>query len=192
MAGTSVSRGDFALRLFALYTSSVIFAAVVAMVLSAVFGLPEKSGAIQLPIAFHVSSVILLLGSWQLHVASSAVRQEKQIPFRRALVVSLALGILFVGTQTYGIWCLMSSYTPTTQDTQTNAQGFVFVFIALHGLHFTVAMMFLVFVTLQGMVDRYDHEYYWGVTVCEWFWHILGIVWLAILAVFAISVINPA
>jgi cytochrome c oxidase subunit III len=48
--------------------------------------------------------------------------------------------------------------------------------------------LFLVFVTVQGFADRYDHEYYWGVLVCACFWHALGIVWLAILFVLVIAV----
>ena len=58
------------------------------------------------------------------------------------------------------------------------------MFAVLHVLHFTVAMMFLVYVMLRSFQDRYDHEYYFGVTVCTWFWHVLGIVWVAILLVF--------
>lgn len=187
MSGQTVSQGDFILRVFAVYVGAVICAAAIAMVLSQVFGLPTSANGLTLPWAFHVSTLVLLVGSWQLHRATAFVRVEKQQPFRRSLMWSLALGTLFVGIQSYGIWCLTGSY-PQAQDTQTNAQGFVFVFVALHAMHFTVAMMFLVFVTLRGMLDRYDHEYYWGVTVCEWFWHVLGIVWLAILAVFAIVV----
>jgi hypothetical protein len=59
--------------------------------------------------------------------------------------------------------------------------------VALHAMHFTLALMFLVWVTLGAFADRYDHEYFWGVVVCAWFWHALGIAWGCILIVFAIS-----
>ena len=52
---------------------------------------------------------------------------------------------------------------------------------------FVVATLFLSLVAVRTFADRYDHEYYWGVSVVAWFWHALGIVWLAILAVFAIA-----
>jgi hypothetical protein len=42
-------------------------------------------------------------------------------------------------------------------------------------------------VTLGALADRYDHEYFWGVSLCAWFWHALGIVWVCILIVFVIS-----
>ena len=58
---------------------------------------------------------------------------------------------------------------------------------ALHGMHFVVAVLFLSYVTVRALADRYDHEYYWGVSVAAWFWHALGVVWIGILAVFAIA-----
>ncbi len=44
-----------------------------------------------------------------------------------------------------------------------------------------VAVLVLVYVIVQGLSNRYDHEYYWGVVVCTYFWHALGWVWLCIL-----------
>jgi heme/copper-type cytochrome/quinol oxidase subunit 3 len=51
----------------------------------------------------------------------------------------------------------------------------------------SIAIMFLTLVYLKSLIDRYDHEYYWGVMVCSYFWHALGLVWLAIIGVFLIA-----
>jgi cytochrome c oxidase subunit III len=72
-------------------------------------------------------------------------------------------------------------------EVQTGETAFVSIAAALHGLHFVVAIWFLLFIVLQAHRDRYDHEYYWGVSVCAWFWHALGIIWLAVLGVIAFS-----
>jgi heme/copper-type cytochrome/quinol oxidase subunit 3 len=45
----------------------------------------------------------------------------------------------------------------------------------------------LLWVTLSAFADRYDHEYCWGVSFAAWCWHVLGVVWLAILFVFAMA-----
>jgi len=50
-----------------------------------------------------------------------------------------------------------------------------------------VALLFLVFIYLRALADRYDHEYSWGVTFCGWFWHGLGIIWITIVAVFMVA-----
>jgi heme/copper-type cytochrome/quinol oxidase subunit 3 len=109
-----------------------------------------------------------------------------QRSFRRALVIALAAGGLFVSVQGYGIAWLLRNQRPSEVALGVNA--FATCLTALHAMHFTLAMMLLIWVTLQAHVDRYDHEYYWGVFVCSWFWHALGIVWMGILVVFAFAV----
>ncbi len=141
-------------------------------------------GDVSFPAAFWISSLLLCGGSVMLHRATWDVRRERQQPFRRALISALIAGTLFIGVQSYGLWHLLQQQRPA--EVATGSGAFVFVFSFLHGMHFVVAMLFLVFVTVQALADRYDHEYYWGVVVCGYFWHTLGVVWLAILGVFAI------
>ncbi|HUG91660.1 MAG TPA: cytochrome c oxidase subunit 3 [Planctomycetaceae bacterium] len=143
-------------------------------------------GSLAVPPAFVVSSLLLFGGSAALGRALGAVRIERQRTFRRGLVAALVIGAVFVGVQSYGLRCLLENQQVHTQAA-TGEHAFAFVLTALHGLHVTVALLFLAFVTVRALGDRYDHEYYWGVTVCAWFWHVLGIVWVGVLAVFAIA-----
>jgi cytochrome c oxidase subunit 3 len=138
------------------------------------------------PPAFFLSSLLLFSGSAALVRCVGAVRLERQRPFRRNLLAALVLGALFVGVQAFGLSCLLQNEQTRTQAA-TSEYAFAFVLTALHGLHVTVALLFLSFVTVRALGDRYDHEYYWGVTCCAWFWHVLGIAWVGILAVFAIA-----
>lgn len=137
------------------------------------------------PPAFGFSSAFLFAGSIALQQALQAVRVEKPVRFRRALLAALISGTLFVGIQCFGLWCLIQQQRP--DDVSTGVNAFIVMLSALHGLHFVVALMFLSYVTIKGFAARYDHEYYWGVQVCTWFWHALGVLWLAILAVFLIT-----
>ncbi|MBT6154460.1 MAG: hypothetical protein HOL01_24135 [Planctomycetaceae bacterium] len=136
------------------------------------------------PAAFYFSTLLLVSGSVLLHRATWEVRRERQPTFRRALLAALVVGVLFIAVQSFGLWCLFGQQRPA--EVATGAGAFVFVFSFLHGLHFVLAMLFLVFVTVRALVGRYDHEYYWGVLVCGYFWHALGVLWLVILAVFAV------
>jgi len=147
-------------------------------------GKHPRSGE-QLPPAFAMSTFLLLTGSLQLHRALAAVRAEKSELFRRTLVKGMLVGMLFVGIQVYGLWCLIQQQR--AEDASTGVNAFVVCLAALHGLHFTVALMFLIYVSIKGFAARYDHEYYWGVQVCTWFWHALGVAWLAIMGVMVIA-----
>jgi cytochrome c oxidase subunit 3 len=137
------------------------------------------------PPVFAVSTACLVFGSWSLSRAEAHVVRERQEPFRRSLRQALAAGTCFVAVQTYALVHFFQRQTPW--QAASGATEFVAVAAALHGLHFLVAWLFLLFVGLQAHADRYDHEYHWGVTFCAWFWHALGAVWLIVLCVMAIA-----
>jgi len=178
-------QGDFARRFFLVSLMVFGVAAALAFLLIEYGGPLRRSIAMLMPLPFWFSSVLLATGSGFLQRSLGYVRIERQGPFRRCLLRALVAGTLFVGVQSYGLWCLKENQDPARVVTGSNA--FIFVFAFLHAMHLIVALLFLVFVTLQGLADRYDHEYYWGVTVCTYFWHLLVVVWIFILAVFVIS-----
>lgn len=143
--------------------------------------------SVRFPIAFHFSTAWLIAVSVALHGAWSSVRIEKQLKFRRWLQLAVVAATLFIGVQTFGLANFVESLPRDSYHSSTGSGAFVFVFALLHALHVGVASLFLAWVTASAFADRYDHEYCWGVTFCAFFWHALGVVWLAILATFAIA-----
>jgi heme/copper-type cytochrome/quinol oxidase subunit 3 len=160
-------------------------AAGVTLGLAAVFGRPAAT-EFWFPPAFAASSLLLLAGSISLSRAVRSVQQEKQKSFRGWLRMALVTGTLFMGVQAYGLWTLLPAERAADQAS-LGVTPFVLMLSALHALHLSVAVLFLSFVATRAQADRYDHEYYWGVSVCAYFWHALGIAWLFILAIFAIA-----
>lgn len=154
--------------------------------LKLIFGHPTPSRTLELPAAFQFGTAFLALGSWFLHDAHNNVRLERQYPFRRSLLLALGTAILFVSVQSFGMWSIIKSISPEL-EMQTSAHSIVIMFAGIHAMHFVVAQSILLWVTLSAFADRYDHEYYWGVTFAGWCWHALGIVWIAILCVFGIA-----
>jgi len=187
LTGPSSSRGESAFAVRFIVVSAVVYAA--AGSLAAVllrFGQTIFSTQWRvIPPAFFASTLLLAAGSALLIRANYYVRREKQTPFRRCLIAALVAGTLFVAVQSFGLALLLNRQNPA--DVATGVNAFVFVFVALHGLHFALALWFLIFVTLRAFADAYDHEYSWGITVCGWFWHALAAAWTAILAVFVIT-----
>jgi cytochrome c oxidase subunit 3 len=177
--------GRLALRfigtLIVLYTAAGLLAAL----LSRFVPFRAEPGGIIFPEVFWGTTVLLALGSYWLQRSQSFVQLEKQKPFRQCLVLALTSGTLFVGVQSYGLTCMIRNQVPDT--VQTGANAFLTMLAAVHAMHFVLAQMFLAWVTLSALADRYDHEYSWGVTICSWFWHGLGIVWLLILGIFLIA-----
>ena len=168
------------------YASAGLFLSAALLAFALIRYLGEPFGRLPAyPPTFAVSTLLLLSGSILLQRALYFVRRERQISFRRSLSSALFAGTLFVGVQSYGLWSLLGHQDP--EEVQTGSAAFVFVFTGMHGLHFMIALLFLLFVTLRARVERYDHEYYWGVIVAAGFWHLLGGAWVAILIVLVIS-----
>jgi heme/copper-type cytochrome/quinol oxidase subunit 3 len=173
----------FALRFFA--ANAVVFALAAGLGVALTYGLGRPTAASRVPPAFQFSTLLLAVGSLCLHFGLEKVRRERQAAFRMLLRAALAAGTMFVGVQSYALWWLLQ--VPEAGDYATGVTAFLFVIAFLHAMHFAVALLGLVYVTLQAQADRYDHEYYWGVLVCGWLWHVLGAVWLVVLGVFAIA-----
>ena len=184
MDSTRIITGEFATRFFV--AGLLVFGASAGLAAMLAAGFPPATRDANLPLrAFAVTTLLLAVASGLLHRAVQFVRLERQHAFRRCLFLALICGALFLAIQCYGLMCLIAAHRPV--DAQTGAPAFVFVFAAMHGLHVSVALLFLLFVTLRAIADRYDHEYYWGVVVTAWFWHALGIVWVAILIVIVVA-----
>lgn len=175
---------NLAVCFFTVASLQLLLAGSVAWLLVRRLGFASSSHRLIFPVSFAFSSLLLAAGSVLLHRATRLVRMERQRKFRRSLLLSLATGTGFVAVQTYGLWCLLA------QRDGALAAGLkhgAFAFVLMHGVHFVVALLFVTFVTLRALADRYDHEYSWGVTFCAWFWHALGIAWLAIMGAFLVA-----
>jgi cytochrome c oxidase subunit III len=182
------TRVSLARRFFAATALQCGVILVLGFALSWMFHHPEPTTELRLPVAFQFGTMLLALGSWCLHDAHTNVRLERQLRFRRSLILALAAAVLFVAVQTYGMWALIKSISPDL-EMQTSVHSIVIMFAGIHAMHFIVAQSVLLWVTLSAFEDRYDHEYYWGVTFASWCWHVLGIVWIGILCIFAIAAV---
>jgi cytochrome c oxidase subunit 3 len=182
---TSPGRSRLAVRF--ILTAAGVYAAALGLAGLLIRLLPVSDAPTEamLPPALWITTGLLIAGSAALQRAAQLVRREKQVPFRRSLVTALVLGTLFVGIQTYALRCLALHQIPA--EVQTGSNAFLTVFAVLHAIHFTLALLFLVWVTLSALADRYDHEYSWGVTLCSLFWHALGVAWGVILGAFLIA-----
>lgn len=179
-----VSSSRQAVQFFVLSLLVIGIAAGIAELLMHLWGRTDPQG-FKFPAAFAISTPLLAYGSINLSRALMAVRRERQRILRQSVVRALVTGAVFMGMQTFALWSIL----PPERSADSASAGvapFVLMLAALHGLHFLVATLFLSFVTTRVFANRYDHEYHWGVTVCAWFWHALGIVWLAILTVYII------
>lgn len=179
-----LARSAFALRF--MLTCAGFFACVYAAGWSCMAALPPRLfPGVRFPPLFVASTLVLGWGGVLLSRAIGFVRREKQVEFRRCLIRALLAGGVFCALQMAALNWLMQRQPAA--EVQISDQALVTVAAAVHALHFVLASMLLIFVTLKALAGRYDHEYFWDVCLCAWFWHALGIVWIVVLAVIVIA-----
>ncbi len=148
---------------------------------------PKFYAPMQVPIAFWLSSLVLVLHSFLMQRAVNSVRREHQIEFRKYLLFSWWSAMLFALVQAIGMGSLWVKHFAENYDGSTKVFGMSFVLSFLHALHVLGGLIFLAYVIYRAFRGRYDHERHWAVDNCAGYWHFLGIVWMAMLVTFYLS-----
>ncbi len=122
-----------------------------------------------------VISFVLLLSSLTAYRAETAIAHGEERMFRRNILFTAALGLLFIA----GVGVEWSEgfrhFAPSS--------GFGTVFFTLtgfHALHVLSGIAALLVLVLPGQKGRFTAENHWGVEGIVKYWHFVDVVWLFI------------
>lgn len=141
-------------------------------------------GSIDIPPGLWASTAVMLASSFSIHLALRAIQQERQVVFRRCLLVTLALAGMFMVIQVPSLLSLLNehlAYQEQLRETMNLGlmpQGMIFFLIIVHAAHLIGGLIPLGIVTHHAFRSRYDHEAYNPVKYVAMYWHFLDVVWL--------------
>ncbi len=146
-------------------------------------------GTVHMPPLLWLSTILVLAASGTIHLASRAVRAERQTELRRYLLITLLLAAAFVAVQTPAMISLIGQHFDNVRaavalnDGVTSAPanriyGLVFFLVLVHALHVLGGIVSLGWVTYRANRGAYDHESFGGVKHAAMYWHFLDVVWL--------------
>ena len=139
-----------------------------------------------LPRAFLLTTVNMLAVSVLLHLAVEAVRRERQTDFTRYIVLSFVLSLVFFAIQGSALsWMVGQLMRPDAS--LKNLYGLTFFLVIVHALHVVGGVAGLTFLLFGIYRKKYDHERNFPVRFCALYWHFLDVVWLLMLASFALA-----
>jgi heme/copper-type cytochrome/quinol oxidase subunit 3 len=173
---------------------------------------PENvHGTVHLPRSLWISTMLMLISSYTIHMAMNAVRRERQELFRTYLAATILFASLFVVVQTPAMVKLYRDQTVKNAQREAAMKqappavlpgpsasyedeiikvnrsvpfdALVMVLILIHALHVVGGLAGLGMVTYNATKSRYDHENYAGVRNTVWYWHFLDIIWIAMFTV---------
>jgi len=117
-------------------------------------------------------TLILLLSGCTVTWAHHAIMEGHMDEFKKALAITVGLGVFFLGFQVYEYTHLAFGFTEGAfASTFYMATGF-------HGFHVFVGTVFLFVCYLRAKKGHFTKEKHFGFEAAAWYWHFVDVVWL--------------
>ena len=143
-------------------------------------GLPEhfeRVSSVPLPV---ILTIILVVSGFTAHTAQTAIRKDDRDAFTGWLIVTIVLGLAFLGGQAYEYTDLI---VREHFSISSGIYGSVFFSLTgLHGLHVTVGVITLMGILVRGFMGHFSSRNHFGVEGTILYWHFVDVVWLALYA----------
>lgn len=129
-----------------------------------------------LPQAFIYSTIVILISSITMFLASRAAKQSQFKKQRLFLSVTAILGIAFFALQLYAFSVLVHMGVYFINNNAS--QSFIYVFVGMHLLHI-VAGVVMLFYTLSGSFKNMGQaKNVYRMEFASIFWHFVDIIWI--------------
>lgn len=123
------------------------------------------------------NTTVLLISSFTVHFAHTALKKGKKKSFNIWLGVTVALGILFLFLQA-------EEYRHAYQDLGLSLNSGIygatfFMLTGFHGFHVAMGTFILLVMWLRSVLKgHFNHKDSFGFDAASWYWHFVDVVWL--------------
>jgi cytochrome c oxidase subunit 3 len=132
----------------------------------------------ELPSAFYLSTILILLSSLSFVLARRSLLSGDHSRSNLFLGLTLVLGLAFVFYQFNGFNQLIEAGLYTTGPESNVASSFLYVITGAHLLHIFAGIIVLIRVIYKNMQQRYTVEDHLGFTLGAIFWHFVDALWI--------------
>jgi cytochrome c oxidase subunit 3 len=133
----------------------------------------------QLPQAFYVSLVVIVLSSITMHFAKVLVSKEEQTTGMLLLGVTFLFGVAFVYLQFRGFSEMINEFGMNPTGPTSNTKGtFIFLIASFHIAHVIAALISLLVVIYNHYKQKYKGGKTLGIELAATFWHFVDILWI--------------
>ncbi len=139
---------------------------------------PDWLNDFQLPDAFIVSTIVILISSVTLILAKRALKKNSRQTTTVWLFMTLILGIVFIYNQFSGFQQIIDSGYNFTGPTSNVTMSYIYVIALVHILHVMVALICLLVVIYNYFKQKYNATKMLGFELAATFWHFVDVLWL--------------
>jgi cytochrome c oxidase subunit III len=123
-----------------------------------------------------LNTLILLSSGATVTWAHWGLKKNNRKQLILGLVMTVALGILFLGFQAYEYG---HAYSELNLKLTTGAYGATFFMLTgFHGFHVTIGTIMLIAILGRSIVGHFKPEHHFAFEAVSWYWHFVDVVWL--------------
>jgi len=134
----------------------------------------------QLPEAFFISLVVILMSSLTFILAKRSLKQNNKQMVTVWLLVTLALGTIFVFNQFQGFRQIIEAGHNFTGPTSNITMSYIYIFAVAHIAHVIAGLICLIVVIYNHFKQKYNANNMLGLELAAIFWHFVDILWVVL------------
>lgn len=139
---------------------------------------PDWLKDFQLPNAFLISTVFIILSSVTFILAKKALKSGQSKATLLWLLTTLALGIVFIYNQFSGFQQIIDLGYNFTGPTSNVTMSYIYLIAVVHIAHVVVGLICLLVVIFNQFKQRYSATNMLGFELAATFWHFIDILWV--------------
>ena len=131
-----------------------------------------------------INTLTLLLSGTTVTWAHHALQQGDRKGAKTALILTIALGVIFTMIQAYEyVHILDHNYFFSDEAANSGLYGSAFFMATgFHGFHVLIGTIFLAVCLLRLMNGAFTPQKHFGFEAAAWYWHFVDVVWLFLFA----------
>jgi len=131
-----------------------------------------------LPNAFYISTILIILSSITFYLAKYYIKQNKKSNTSIFLAFTLLLGLGFVYFQFQGFKYLVDVGLYFTGTQSNVSSSFLYVITLAHLFHIFAGILVLCYVLYKSLKGKYSSENSLGLELAAIFWHFVDALWI--------------
>jgi cytochrome c oxidase subunit 3 len=139
---------------------------------------PDWLKDFQLPNAFIISTVVIILSSITFLLAKQALKNGQIQKTTILLITTLVLGIVFIYNQFSGFQQIIDLGYNFTGATSNVTMSYIYLIAMVHILHVIVGLICLLVVIYNHFKQKYQANNMLGFELAATFWHFIDILWV--------------
>ncbi len=139
---------------------------------------PDWLTDFQIPQAFYLSLVVIVISSITIHFAKKMVASEENKKGMLLLISTFILGLVFVALQFKGFSEIIANGYFFTGSESSITTSFVYLVVLMHLTHIIAALIAVLVVIYNHYKQKYIKGNTVGIEIAATFWHFVDVLWM--------------